>query len=135
MFLFEECRRITIKLPYCKRNEKASSGFLYKLNCFTQHRYKIEIIWQTRKIKSLFGLKDKNCHKSHVVYEGQCNCGEKYIGETQRNLSVRINEHQNKTKISEPAKHLKHFPDHSFTWRVITPTQLDEIRIITMHLL
>ena len=40
----------------------------------------------------------------------------------QRNLSVRINEHQNKTKISEPAKHLKHFPDHSFTWRVITPT-------------
>ena len=45
-----------------------------------------------------------------LFYDGQCNCGEKYVGETQRNLSVRINEHQYKTKISEPAKHLKQFP-------------------------
>ena len=68
--------------------------FLYRLKCFTQHRYEIEFIWQTRKIKSMFKLKDKNYHKSHLVYEGQCSCGEKYIGETQRNFSVQINEHQ-----------------------------------------
>ena len=80
-FLFEEQRRTAIKLIYCERNEKKAQVFLRKLNCFTQHRYKIEIIWQTRKIKSLFGVKDKNCHKSHAVYEGQCNRGVKYIGE------------------------------------------------------
>ena len=86
-------------------------------------RYKIEIVLQTRKIKSMFKLKDQNYHKSHLVYEGQCSCGEKYIGETQRNFSVRINEHQNKTKLSEPARHLNQVATHSFTWRVITPAR------------
>ena len=62
-----------------------------------------EIIWLTRNIKSLFSLKDKNHRKSHVVYEGQCNCGAKYIGETQGNVT--INEHEDATKISEPARH------------------------------
>ena len=46
-FLFEERTRITVKLPYCERNEKTSFSFLNRLNSFTQHRYKIEIIWQT----------------------------------------------------------------------------------------
>ena len=63
----------------------------------------------------MFKLKDQNYHKSHLVYEGQCSCGEKYIGEKQRNFSVRINEHQNKNKLSEPARHLNQFPIHSFT--------------------
>ena len=71
----------------------------------------------------MFKLKDRNYHKSHLVYEGQCSCGENYIGETQRNLSVRINEHQDKAKLSEPAKHLNQYPSHSFTWRVITPAR------------
>ena len=75
----------------------------------------------------MFKLKDQNYHKSHLVYEGQCNCGEKYIGETQRNSSVRINEHQKKTKLSKPARHLNQFPTHCFTWRVITPARKRKI--------
>ena len=27
------------------------------------------------------------------------------------------------TKITEPAKRLNQFPDHSFTWRAVTATQ------------
>ena len=40
----------------------------------------------------IFKLKDKNTHPSHVIYKGKCNCGQTYIGETARNLVVRINE-------------------------------------------
>ena len=73
--LFEERRRITIRIPFCERNEKASSKFINKLNGFTRNSCIFEVIWLTRKIKSLFNLKDKNVHKSHVVYEGNCDCG------------------------------------------------------------
>ena len=32
-------------------------------------------------------------HVSSVVYEGKCNCGENYIGETGRNVTIRWGEH------------------------------------------
>ena len=37
------------------------------------------ILWQTRKIKSLFTPKDKNRHKSNVIYRAECTCGETSI--------------------------------------------------------
>ena len=72
----------------------------------------------TRNIKSLFPLKDKVCHKSNVVYEGTCSCGEKYIGETVRNAEVRWREHDFLGK-SEPAKHVVLNSGHSFSWRTL----------------
>ena len=94
-FLFEERKKICIKLPYCKKNEITSKKFISKLNSFTNFKYIFIILWQTRQIKSLFSLKDKNLHKSHVIYEGECSYGEDYVGETMRNLEVRITEHSN----------------------------------------
>ena len=38
-------------------------------------------------------LKDHNCFKSMVVYEWKCQCGETYIGSTERHLHIRIKEH------------------------------------------
>jgi len=58
-------------------------------------------------IKSLFNNKDKNIHRSKVIYKGDCSCGVDYIGETVRNLAVRIAEHSNPAHTSEPAKHLR----------------------------
>ena len=52
-----------------------------------------------------------------------CSCGVDYIGETVRNLAVRIAEHSNPTHTSEPAKHLRENPSHSFTWRVLSSAQ------------
>ena len=60
---------------------------------------------------------------SKVVYKGDCSCGVDYIGETVRNLAVRIAEHSNPTHTSEPAKHLRENPSHSFTWRVLSSAQ------------
>ena len=52
-----------------------------------------DLVWKTRNIRSLFNLKDKANHVSSVVYEGKCNCGENYIGETGRNVTKRWDEH------------------------------------------
>ena len=83
--LFEERRRITIRIPFCERNEKASSKFIHKLNGFTRNSYIFEVIWLTRKIKSLFNLKDKNVHKSHVatLIHMECNHRTTQLAETQ----------------------------------------------------
>ncbi len=88
---------------------------VYKLNIFTDWRFMFITLWQTRKIKSLFNLKDKNGHKSNVIYRAVCNCGKTYIGETKRNFTVRRAEHENKTHNSEPARHLAKNPDHLYT--------------------
>ena len=67
--------------------------------------------------------KDKNTHRSKVVYKGYCSCGVDYIGETVRNLAVRIAEHSNPAHTSEPAKHLGENPSPFFTWRVLSSAQ------------
>ena len=47
-----------------------------------------------------------------------CNeCKVNYIGETVRNTQTRWSEHEDPTHNSEPARHLKDNPDHSFTWK------------------
>ena len=40
---------------------------------------------KSRNIRS-FNLKDNASHVSSVMYEGKCNCGENYIGETGLNV-------------------------------------------------
>ena len=64
-------------------------------------------------------MKDKASHVSSVVYEGKCNCGENYIGETGRNVTKRWDEHSDISKNSEPAKHLNQFPEHRFNWKIL----------------
>ena len=42
------------------------------------------VVLSTRNIKSLFPLKDEVAHQSCVIYEGECSCKLRYIGETKR---------------------------------------------------
>ena len=53
-----------------------------------------------------------------MIYEGVCSCQESYIGET---VEIRRQEYEDTQKDSEPAKHLKNNPTHSFTWKVLLP--------------
>ena len=57
-----------IRLPFCHRNE--SCHFLKKVYSFIRDSFSISIVWNTRKIRSLFPLKDKNLHPCCVVYNG-----------------------------------------------------------------
>ena len=71
---------------------------------FTNNKFKFNITWSTRKIRSLFPLKDRVKHVSCVIYHGVCSCGETYIGETERIAEGRLSEHNAPSKNSEPAK-------------------------------
>ena len=108
-----------LKLPFSEENEKLTSKFLTRLNDFTGDIYKFFVIWQTRKIRSLFPLKDRKLHRTCVIYIGECECGESYIGETERNDVLRFREHEDKALKSEPARHLKENNEHTFTWSKI----------------
>ena len=92
-----------------------SKRFIKKLNTYTKWNFNFFIIWQTRKIESIFKLKDKNIHPSHIIYKGTCNCGQTYIGETARNLEVRVNEHSDVKHI----KVIKEHTNHKFSWNVL----------------
>ena len=93
-------------MPYCEENENASKHFVKKLEAFTNHRYRITVKWITTNVKSLFKVKSRNPGPSCVMYRSKCSCGEEDIGETERNVEKRSNEHKNPTEKIEPARHL-----------------------------
>ena len=119
-YLFEEKPPfILIEIPFCESNEACAKRFLVKLHDFTKHQFNFAIKWKTRKVKSLFKLKDQNIHPSCKIYKGECSCGEVYIGETKRNVEVRWAEHNNPLYTSEPALHLNKNITHSFVWSIL----------------
>ena len=112
-------RFIPIYIPYCESNENISQQFLKRINNFTNDKFKPVVMWKTKRIKSLFQLKDKITHKANVIYEGVCTCSENYTGETKINTDNRWGQHNNIKLNSNPAQHLNTNKDHSFTWRII----------------
>ena len=58
-FLFEERKRVFIKLPFCGKNEKLAKTFIAKLNNFTNFNFIFVTLWQTKQIKNLFNNNDK----------------------------------------------------------------------------
>ena len=61
-----------IRLPFVLANEKFLKSFINKLEIFTKYKVKLNIAWNTQKIKSLFNNKDKVSHYSCVIYRGLC---------------------------------------------------------------
>ena len=66
----------------------------------------LEMFWKQVKWDSfyLLPLKKENVYSSCKIYARDCSCKENYIGETERNVITRRNEHENPNKVSEPAK-------------------------------
>ena len=80
--LFEERKEISFKVPFCKRNEGKMKRIICKLEEYTNYKIKFRYSWKTRKLQSLFALKDPIFHKANVTYKETCTCKEFYIGET-----------------------------------------------------
>ena len=99
--------------------------FIKRLESFTKEMYKFTIVWKTKKIRSLFPIKDKVKHNSNVIYEGTCTCGDKYIGETKRNAEIRFKEHNSSSGKSEPSKHLLQNLTHSIDWKILCKAPRD----------
>ena len=120
-WLFELPRKcIFIEIPYCHKNEAISHHFIQKLKEFTNDQYIFIIKWNTRRIKSLFSLKDRNVHPSCEIYQGTCVYGLSYIGETKRNVETRWSEHRNYKHKSEISQHLVTHDDHEFNFKVLS---------------
>ena len=119
-YLFEEPKpRIVVGFPFCDLNEKRVSTFRKKFNYFTNDSYDSNVVWKTKKFRSFFPFKDKNLHPSCKNYYGLCSCGEDYVGETKRSVSVRYDGHKKPSKKSNPAAQLGQNIDHYFTWRIL----------------
>ena len=110
---------VLVDIPYCPKNEEFSKRFMKKFDVFTDNKYDICIKWITKKVKQLFKLKSRNPHPSCVIFESVCSYQESYIGETVRNIEIGWQGHEDTQRDSEPAKHLKNNPTHSFTWKVL----------------
>ena len=119
-WLFDERKTIAINVPFSNKNEHFSKKFCEKLEFYTNGKVKFNIIWATRKIKSLFKIKDNVKHLSCVIYQGICSCGNNYIGETVRNAVTRIDEHEQPNGKSEPSKHIKNNTGHKFDWMILS---------------
>ena len=103
---FNERKLFTIHLPFLNKNEQFSKRFCEKLESYKNEQFskrfceklesytndnvRFSIVWTTRKLKSLFRIKDKINHLSCVIYEGNCNCGTDYIGKRIRNSGTRF---------------------------------------------
>ena len=102
---------VLAEIPYCLRHETLSKRFIKKFHDFTHNSYEIRIKWITKKVKQLFKLKSKNPHLSCVIWER--------VFVTRRNVELRWEEHENTSKDSEPAKHLKGNLSHNLSWKIL----------------
>ena len=77
-------------------------------------KYKINFCWKnirrnnflSPKLKTKIDTVDKNCS----VYNFLCDCFERYIGESKRQLKVRIQEHQQESRETAVVQHTLKFP-------------------------
>ena len=137
-WLFPETRSYCfIEIPFCIENERIAYRFLSKLRTFTNKEINVSIRWTTKKVKSLFKIKDKNPHPLCCIYKGTCSCLSTYIGETNRNAETRWKEHSKPSSGSEPSKHLVNHPDHEFKWEVLlnAPSKTRPRKIIEAFLI
>ena len=113
---------VLIRIPFCEKNEKIARNFLNKIEELTQDKVSFTILWQSKKIKTLFKIKDEILHKANVIYRGTSvtNPEDSYIGETAQISTLRFNEHEDPKHDSAPSKYLKENEDHHFTWEILT---------------
>ena len=74
---------------------------------------KLRCFQSTRKFQRWFSIKDRQAllNRFNVVYKLTCSCGASYIGQTQRSLINRIEEHRTSLS-SSVSRHLQANPDH-----------------------
>ena len=80
---------LLLEIPYCQQKEIASKQFIKKFHQFTGDKYDIAVKLLTKKVKSLFPLKDRHLYTACKIYKGISSCGETYVCETIRNVEER----------------------------------------------
>ena len=124
----EDKRFVPVKIPFCDKNEKIGRHFLQKLNDFTGKKFAFTIVWQSRKIKTLFKIKDDIKHKANVIYKGTStnNPEETYIGETKLIAEERWKQHENPNHDSAPSKYLRENTNDTLCWVILSISSSNE---------
>ena len=116
-------------MPYCEKNEAKSKIFIRKFHKFTNNQSRLAISWNTRKLNSLFRLKEKKLYPAFKICYGKCQYGKDYVGETIRNTATRWSEDNNPYHKPEPAWHIKNHIGHLFDWSILCNTpSISQIR-------
>ena len=68
---------------FCVKNKQFISKFVGELEYFANNRYDFTIL---ENKKHIIYLKYKTNHMSSFLCKRGCDCGEKYVGETLRNV-------------------------------------------------
>jgi len=91
----------------------------------------LSLINKTHTIGDHFKNKDKQTHleRCHVVYKLKCSFGHSYIGQTQRNLKLHLDEHnflKSNHQATDVIKHSCTYPRRTFkitkSWHVLLTT-------------
>ena len=67
-----------------------------------------------------------------MVYKLKCSCGHSYIGQTQRNLKFRLDEHnalKSNRQATEVVKHLYTYPGHFMDFKMVSAFNYRELLI------
>ena len=119
-----EPRVVYCKLPYLEgtslKVQKTIRGFLRKFDP-NETRIKLVFVDKVTYVEDFFSFKDKgpSIMRNNVVYHLKCDCGAQYIGETERNLIDRMEEHAKVSGagLSAVGEHLKANPDHTVNFQ------------------
>ena len=111
-------KKIVFRYHFVKEMKKMKR-IICKLKEYTNFFKKFKYSCKTRKLWSIFPLKDPIFHKANILYKGTCTCKQFYIGETKRNSEVRWNKHCSLKKSSGVRYHLLINPD-DITWQIIS---------------
>ena len=104
--------RQKLYLPYQgKRGETLVKSLNKTLkNVIGTQQIKTQIAYKSTRLSSMFNIKDKTSaiHENNVVYKVQCpqeDCGETYIGETERRIYERVLDHSGRDINSTVFRH------------------------------
>ena len=92
--MFDERIHLHLQVPYCLRNETMIFKVSNNIEEFTNFIVKVNFLWITNQMRSLFPLKDKISHPHSVIHKGTCFCSKTHIEEALRNAVVRWKEHE-----------------------------------------
>ena len=65
--LYEERKEVSFQIPFWKRNENEIYRISDKVEAFTNYKVKFRYFWKTRKVRSLFVLKDPVVHRANFI--------------------------------------------------------------------
>ena len=57
-------KTVLVEIPYCLKNESSSKQFIKKFDKFTNNMFDVRIKCLTKKVKTLFKVKDKSLHQA-----------------------------------------------------------------------